>query len=160
VCKAARISRKAAKNRKVAKGSAVGPFIWDNRLMTANEISRVVVDCAVRIHTRLGPGLYESVYETLMVYELEKAGLRVQRQFPIPVVYDEIKMDDGFRGDLLVEGIVIVEIKSLEKLAPVHFKQVLTYLRCTGLQLGILLNFGEHQMKDGMKRIVNGLQDA
>ena len=128
--------------------------------MTANEISRVVVDCAVRIHTRLGPGLYESVYETLMVYELEKAGLRVQRQFPIPVVYDEIKMDDGFRGDLLVEGIVIVEIKSLEKLAPVHFKQVLTYLRCTGLQLGILLNFGEHQMKDGMKRIVNGLQDA
>src|SRR5689334_7486844 len=83
-----------------------------------NEITGIIVDCAMRIHTRLGPGLYESVYETLLEYELQKAGLEVRRQFPIPVVYDEIKMEDGFRGDLLVNGFVLVEIKSLETLAP------------------------------------------
>ena len=127
--------------------------------MKINELSGIVVDCAMKIHMTLGPGLYESVYETLLVYELEKRGLRVERQAPIPVVYDEIKFPDGFRADLIVEGILLVEIKSLEALANVHYKQVLTYLRCANLPLGLLLNFGEEQMKNGIKRIVNNLKE-
>ena len=104
--------------------------------MTINEISRIVLNCAFQIHTRLGPGLYESVYETLLEYELRRAGLNVRRQVAIPVIYDEIKMDDGFRCDLLVEGCLLIEIKSLETLAPVHYKQVLTYLRCADFATG------------------------
>ena len=127
--------------------------------MTVNEVSRVVLDCAFKIHTRLGPGLYESVYETLLEYELRKAGLNVRRQVAIPVVYDDIKMDDGFRCDLLVEGCLLVKIKSLETLAPVHYKQVLTYLRCADLRLGIMINFGENMLKDGIKRIANNMPE-
>jgi GxxExxY protein len=125
-----------------------------------NEITGIAIDCAMRIHTRLGPGLYESVYETLREYELKKAGLQVRRQFPIPVVYDDIKMEDGFRGDLLVEDFVLVEIKSVETLAPVHYKQVLTYLRCADLRLGLLINFGSNQLKEGVRRIVNNLPES
>jgi GxxExxY protein len=126
---------------------------------TENEIATIIVDAAYTVHQRLGPGLLESVYETVLTYELRKRGLLVQQQFPIAVVYDDIVMDDGFRGDLLVDGLVIVEIKSIELLAPVHFKQVLTYLRLTDRRLGLLINFNEALIKTGIKRIVNRLPD-
>jgi GxxExxY protein len=111
--------------------------------MTENEISRQIVDAAFQIHTRLGPGLLESVYEVLMAHELRKRGLRVERQVPVRIAYDGIVFDEGFRADLIVEDLVIVELKSVERTAPVHGKQVLTYLRLTGKRLGMLVNFGE-----------------
>ena len=122
--------------------------------MQINEITGKVIACAMKIHSRVGPGLYESVYETLLEYELKNVGLRVERQAPIPLVYDDLKFPDGFKADLIVEGQVIVEIKSLEKLAPVHFKQVQTYLSCANLQVALLINFGEEHLRDGIKRIV------
>ncbi|MEA2554288.1 MAG: hypothetical protein QOJ65_2464 [Fimbriimonadaceae bacterium] len=125
------------------------------QVMNVNQITGAVIDAAMKIHTQTGPGLFESVYETLLEYELTKRGYRVQRQVPIPVIYDGIKLPDGFRADLLVEGIVLVEIKSLELLAPVHYKQLLTYLRCADFRVGLLLNFGEEVLKNGIKRIVN-----
>jgi len=123
--------------------------------MEINQITRAIIDCAMTIHNRVGPGLYESVYETLLEYELKKRGLSVERQCPIPLVYDDLKFPDGFRADLLVEGKVIVEIKSVEVLAPVHFKQVLTYLSCGDFRVALLINFGEEHLKNGIKRIVN-----
>lgn len=125
--------------------------------MTENEISKQVVDAAFKIHTKLGPGLLESVYEAVLAYELRKRGLRVVRQKPIPVVYEEVQLEDGFRADLVVEDKVILELKSVEAVAPVHKKQVLTYLRLSSLKLGLLINFGEELIKDGISRIVNGL---
>lgn len=123
--------------------------------MTINQITGIIIDAAIAIHIKTGPGLFESVYETLLVYELQKRGLRVERQIAIPVIYDDLKMPDGFRADLLVEGVVLVEIKSVEKLASVHYKQVLTYLRCADLRVGLLINFGEEILKNGIRRIVN-----
>ena len=123
--------------------------------MTINQITGIIIDSAIAIHMKTGPGLFESVYETLLVYELEKRGLKVERQAPIPIIYDDIKMPDGFRADLIVEGIVLVEIKSVENLATVHYKQVLTYLRCSDLRVGLLINFGEEVLKKGIRRIVN-----
>lgn len=125
--------------------------------MTENEIAKVVVDCCFKIHTTLGPGLFESVYEEALVYELEKRGLKIERQKGIPVFYDEVKMELGFRADIIVENKVILELKSQEVLAPVHSKQLLTYLRVTGLKLGLLINFGETLIKNGIHRIVNNL---
>ncbi|HVU07343.1 MAG TPA: GxxExxY protein [Verrucomicrobiae bacterium] len=125
--------------------------------MTENEIATQIVDAAFKIHTRLGPGLLESVYEVVLAYELKKRGLQAIRQTPIPISYDEVRFDEGFRADLVVEGKVIVELKSVEAIAPVHKKQVLTYLRLTNLKLGLLINFGEELIKDGITRIVNGL---
>ena len=125
--------------------------------MTENEISKQVVDAAFKIHTKLGPGLLESVYEAVLAYELRKRGLRVVRQKPIPVVYEEVQLEEGFRADLIVEDKVILELKSVEAVAPVHKKQVLTYLRLSSLKLGLLINFGEELIKDGISRIVNGL---
>ena len=125
--------------------------------MTENEISRHVVDAAFKIHTQLGPGLLESVYEAVLAYELRKRGLRVVRQKPIPVVYEEVRLEEGFRADLVVEDKVIIELKSVEAIARVHKKQVLTYLRLSKLKLGLLINFGEELIKDGISRIVNGL---
>ena len=125
--------------------------------MNENEIAREIVNSAFKVHTRLGPGLLESVYETVLAYELTSRGLRVVRQQPIPVVYDEIKMDDGFRADLLVESRVIVELKSLEVIAPVHKKQLLTYLRLSDRRLGLLINFGSELIRDGITRVVNNL---
>lgn len=127
--------------------------------MTENEIAREIVNAAFKVHTRLGPGLLESVYETVLAYELQKRGLRVVRQQPIPVVYEEVKMEDGFRADLIVEGRVIVELKSLEAVAPVHKKQLLTYLRLSDRRLGLLINFGSELIKDGITRVVNGLAE-
>ncbi len=125
--------------------------------MTENEIAKVVVDCCFKIHTTLGPGLFESVYERALIYELEKRGLIFEQQKGIPVYYDTVKMEMGFRADIIVENKVILELKSQEVLAPVHSKQLLTYLRVTGLKLGLLINFGEALIKNGIHRIVNNL---
>jgi GxxExxY protein len=124
---------------------------------TDPEIERIatqVVDAAFTIHSRLGPGLLESAYEAVMAYELTKRRFTVERQVVLPVVYDEVKLDDGYRIDMIVNGLVILELKSVEKLAPVHDAQVLTYLKLTGLRLGILINFNNKFIKDGIKRIV------
>lgn len=117
----------------------------------------MVLDAAFRVHTKLGPGLLESVYEAVLAYELIKCGLAVQRQVPIRIRYDGLSFEEGFRADLLIDECVIVELKSVEALAPVHGKQVLTQLRLSGLRLGLLINFGEIHLKNGIKRIVNRL---
>ena len=127
--------------------------------MTENEIAREIVDAAFRVHTSLGPGLLESVYEAVMTYELEKRGLAVVRQQPIPVIYESVHLEEGFRADLIVNGRVIVELKSIEAVAPVHKKQLLTYLRLADKRLGLLINFNEALIKDGITRIVNGLKE-
>lgn len=125
--------------------------------MSVNEISRIIVDVAYKIHIKLGPGLLESVYEAIMCHELIKRGLKVERQKPIPVIWDEIYLDIGFRSDLVVEDKVIVELKSVETLSKVHSKQILTYLKITNTKLGLLINFNEALIRDGIYRIVNGL---
>jgi GxxExxY protein len=127
--------------------------------MTENDIAREIVDAAFRIHTSLGPGLLESVYDAVLAYELARRGLRTVRQQPIPVIYDNVRIDTGFRADLIVEDKVIVEVKSVEILAPVHKKQLLTYLRLADKRLGLLINFHVALIKDGITRIVNGLED-
>ena len=127
--------------------------------MDENPISQQIVDAAYQIHKTLGPGLLESVYEVVLAYELRKRGLRVERQLPVPVFYDGICFEEGYRLDLLVEGKVIVEIKSIEALTPVHKKQLLTYLRLLDKRLGILINFNEELIRNGISRVVNGLED-
>jgi GxxExxY protein len=128
-------------------------------MKSENEIAQTVLDAAFKVHTSLGPGLLESVYEAVLAYELTKRGVAVRRQVPIPVRYEGLCLEEGFRADLLADDCVIVEPKSVEKLAPVHGKQVLTQLRLSGHRLGLLLNFGEIHLKDGIKRIANGLPD-
>lgn len=125
--------------------------------MTENEIATIIVNCCFKIHKSLGPGLLESVYEEVLAYELLNCNLEIKRQHPIPVIYEDVKMNIGFRADIIVENEVIVEIKSVEGIAPVHGKQVLTYLRLTEKKLGLLINFNEALIKDGIKRIVNNL---
>ena len=127
--------------------------------MTENEVATIVVDVAFKIHSTLGPGLLESVYKSIMAVELQRRGLKVRIEVPLPVVWEGLRIEQGFRLDLLVEEIVIVELKSIEVLAPVHKKQVLTYLRLTDKRLGLLINFGAAYIKDGMIRIVNGLNE-
>jgi GxxExxY protein len=127
--------------------------------MTENEIAKIIVDVAYRIHKGLGPGLLESVYEIVLSQKLKKRGLKVERQVPVPIVFDGIKFDEGFRADLIVEGKVIVELKSVEKVIPVHKKQLLTHLRLADKRLGLLINFGSELIRDGISRIVNGLND-
>jgi len=127
--------------------------------MTENEIGEEVVDAAFTIHRELGSGLLETVYEMILARELETRGLEVQRQVPVPVEYHGMKFDEGFRADMIVEGKVILELKSVEKISPVHWKQLLTYLKLSGLKLGYLLNFGDAYIRDGIKRVVNGLED-
>jgi GxxExxY protein len=127
--------------------------------MTENEIATIIVDVAYTVHKQLGPGLLESVYEAIMAYELRKRGLRTIHQQALPVIHEKVRMDIGFRADLVVEGKVIVEIKSLEILAPVHKKQLLTYLRVADKRLGLLVNFGEALIKDGITRVVNRLPE-
>ncbi|MBS1596882.1 MAG: GxxExxY protein [Bacteroidetes bacterium] len=126
--------------------------------MTENEIAKIIVDVIYKVHVQLGPGLFESVYETIVAYELANAhGLRVRRQVAIPVIWKNVKQELGFRVDLIIEEKVLVELKCVEALAPVHHKQVLTYLKLTNLKLGLLINFDQHLIKDGIKRIVNKL---
>lgn len=125
--------------------------------MSENEIARIVVDSAYQIHKGLGPGLLESVYEAVLAFELIRLGLTVERQKAIPVIYETETLEIGFRADLIVANKVIVEIKSVEQLAPVHKKQLLTYLRLADKRLGLLINFNKELIKDGIKRVVNGL---
>ncbi len=127
--------------------------------MTENEIARQIIDAAFKIHTTLGPGLLESVYRDALVYELQKRGLRVEAEKPVPVVYESIQLDAGFRADLIIDDKVIVELKSVEQVAPVHKKQLLTYLRLADKRLGLLINFGAPLIKDGITRIANRLQE-
>jgi GxxExxY protein len=124
--------------------------------MTENQIGTIVVNCAVRLHMELGPGLLESVYEVLLAHLLMEAGLRVERQVPIPIVFHGIRFDEGFRADMVVEDKVILELKSIDCINNAHKKQVLTYLKLTGKKLGYLLNFGEELMKNGITRVLNG----
>ena len=124
-----------------------------------NQLSKLILDAAFLVHTKTGPGLLESVYEVLLAHELRKKGLQVQRQIPIQIRYDDLVFDEGFRADLLVEDKVIVELKSVEQLAPVHSKQVLTQLRLSNRRLGLLINFGEIHLKNGIERIANGLPE-
>jgi len=121
-----------------------------------NEIADRVLDVAFSLHRDLGPGLLESVYEVLLAHALEEEGLKVQRQVIIPIHYKNIKLDEGFRADLIVEEKIILELKSVERTNPAHKKQLLTYLKLSNLNLGYLLNFGEALMKDGVTRIING----
>ena len=125
--------------------------------MTENEIAQIIVDTAYRIHTTIGPGLLESAYEAIFVHELRKRGLCVQRQVGVPIIYEDVAIEEGFRADMIVEDLVIIELKAVERLAPVHKKQLLTYLRLTGKKLGLLINFNEEKIKDGIHRVVNGL---
>ncbi len=128
--------------------------------MSENEISKLVLDTAFVVHTKLGPGLLESVYEVVLAHELRKRKLDVERQKPMPITYDGIRFDEAFRSDLVIDRKVIVELKSVDQLTRVHAKQLLTQLRLSGLKLGLLINFGETRLKNGINRIINGQFDA
>ena len=123
--------------------------------MTFENVATEIVDASVKIHKRLGPGLLESVYEMVLAYELKNRGLEVKVQVPLPVVYDKIIFEAGFRADLIVSDLVIVELKSVENILPVHKKQLLTYIRLADKRLGLLINFGAELMKDGITRVIN-----
>lgn len=123
--------------------------------MNENDISYKIIGLALELHKNIGPGLLESSYENALAYELRKAGLEVGQQVPMPFIYKEIRMDVGYRIDLLVENTVIIEVKSLESLAPVHYAQLLTYLKLSQLKLGLLINFNTRLLKDGIHRVVN-----
>lgn len=125
--------------------------------MYENDIAQHIVSAAFNLHLNLGPGLLESVYETILAHELLGRGLSVERQKRIPITYEGLNFDEGFRADLIVNNRVIVELKSVEKIAPVHKKQLLTYLRLADCKLGLLINFGAPTMKEGISRVVNGL---
>lgn len=127
--------------------------------MSENEIGKLILDAAIVVHRELGPGLLESVYETVLAYELQQLGLRVNRQVPIAIRYKDMIFDAAFRADLVVEEKVLVELKSVEQISEAHKKQVQTYLRLRGYKLGFLLNFGGALMKRGITRVVNGLED-
>jgi GxxExxY protein len=127
--------------------------------MTENEIAKQIVDVAFKIHSAYGPGLFESVYEAIMTHELTKRGLRVSRQQPIPLIHENIRMGVGFRADLVVNAKVVVEIKSIEAIGPVHKKQLLTYLRLSDKRLGLLINFNVELIKNGISRVVNQLSE-
>lgn len=125
--------------------------------MRYNDLTGIVIETAIEIHRRLGPGLLESVYQEILTYELRKRGLRVEKEVPIPVVWDEVKLDIGFRADLIVEGMLVLELKSVEAVSPTHKKILLTYLRLTDKRLGLLINFNTELLKDGITRVANGL---
>ena len=125
--------------------------------MNENELSRVIIDCAMKVHTELGPGLLESVYEACLEFELRKKRISVERQKPIPVEYQDVKLDCGFRLDLFVEKKVIVELKAVDTLNDIHLAQTLTYLKLTQCKLALLINFNVAHLKDGIKRVVNKL---
>ena len=125
--------------------------------MTENELSKIVFDCAPRVHQSLGPGLLESAYEECLFYELKKQGLNVEKQKPLPLIYEEVKLDIGYRIDVIVNNKLIIEIKSVEALNDVHFAQLLTYLKLTNCKLGLLINFNVTLIKNGVKRVINGI---
>ena len=125
--------------------------------MTENELSSIIIGCAMKVHTKLGPGLLESAYEACLAHELSKTGLRFERQKPMPLIYDDVKLDVGYRLDLIVENLVVVDPKSVEMFAPVFTAQMITYLKLSGCKLGLIINFNVEHLRDGIKRIVNGL---
>ena len=126
-------------------------------MISENEIAKIAVDICFKIHTQYGPGLFESVYEEIFCYEWGKTGIPFTKQQAIPLVHEEIKLDVGFRADIIIDSKVVVELKSVELLAPVHYKQLLTYLKLTNCKLGLLVNFNVALIKDGIHRIVNNL---
>ena len=125
--------------------------------MTENEISKLVLDLSIKIHKVLGPGLLESAYEDCLEYELTRIGLKTRRQVPIPLIYDGVKLGDGFRADLIVDDKVLIELKSVKELQDIHYAQTITYLRLTGMKLGLLINFNCTYVSKQFKRVVNGL---
>ncbi|WP_136667405.1 GxxExxY protein [Flavobacterium sp. H122] len=125
--------------------------------MSENELSKIAFDCALKVHQKLGPGLLESAYEECLFYELKKTRLKVEKQKPLPLIYEEVKMDVGYRVDLIIENKLILEIKSVEALNDIHFAQLLTYLKLTDCKLGMLMNFNVTLIKNGIKRVVNNL---
>jgi GxxExxY protein len=125
--------------------------------MIENELSRVVFDCALKVHQTLGPGLLESAYEECLFYELKKTGLEIKKQKPLPLIYEEVKLDVGYRLDIIIENKLILEIKSVDALNDIHFAQLLTYLKLTNCKLGLLINFNVVLIKNGIKRVVNNL---
>lgn len=127
--------------------------------MNENEVGKIIVDCAFQVHNALGPGLFETVYEVALLHEICKRGLQAERQVPIPIQYDGIEFEEGFRADIIVESIVILELKSVEAIHRVHKKQLLTYLRLADKRLGYLINFGEELIKNGISRVANGVDD-
>jgi len=124
--------------------------------MSENELSKIVFDCALKVHRNLGPGLLESAYEECLFYELKKHGLRVEKQKPLPLIYEEVKLEVGYRVDILVENKLVIEVKSVEALNDVHLAQVLTYLKLSNCKLGLLINFNVTLIKNGIKRVING----
>ncbi len=135
------------------------PLSKTENAMTENEIAKEIVDVAYQIHTELGPGLLESVYEIILCYELKQRGLDTERQKPVPIRYKSIVFEEGFRPDIIVEDKVLIEVKSVAKTHPVHKKQLLTYLRLMDKRLGLVVNFGEEFIRDGVNRVVNGLEE-
>ncbi len=125
--------------------------------MTENRISKIVFDCALKVHKSLGPGLLESAYEECLFYELKKQNLNVDKQKPLPLVYENVKLEIGYRVDLLVENKVIIEVKSVDALNDIHLAQILTYLKLSNCKLGMLINFNVTLIKNGIKRVVNNL---
>ena len=123
--------------------------------MQLNEISGKIIDCAIKVHKKIGSGLLESTYETCLIYELRKAGLKIETQVALPIIYDEIKLEAGYRIDVLVEDSIILELKSVESLMPIHEAQLLTYLRLANKKLGLLINFNVSLLKNGIKRVIN-----
>ena len=125
--------------------------------MQPNDITHKIIGCAMKVHTALGPGLLESAYMACLYYELLESGLQVEREKPLPLIYEEIKLDIGYRMDLLVESQIVVEIKAVETLHSIYSAQVLTYLKLSGNSTGLLINFNVHHLRDGIKRIANGI---
>jgi GxxExxY protein len=126
-------------------------------MITENELSKIVFNCALKVHQNLGPGLLESAYEECLFYELNKTGIEIQKQKALPLVYEEVKLDIGYRIDIIIENKLILEIKSVEALNDIHFAQLLTYLKLTNCKLGMLMNFNVALIKNGIKRVVNNL---
>lgn len=124
--------------------------------MTENEISKVVFDCALKVHQNLGPGLLENAYEECLFYELRKTGLKVEKQKPLPLIYEDVKLEVGYRIDIMIENKFIIEIKAVDALNDVHLAQVLTYLKLSNCKLGLLINFNVTLIKNGIRRVING----
>ena len=127
--------------------------------MKENEITEIIIGCALKVHSKLGPGLLESAYEACLYHELSKTKLFIERQKPIPLVYDEIKLDCGYRCDMMVNNSIIVEIKTVESIVDIHLSQVLTYLKQTNCKVGLLINFNVKNLKHGLRRVVNNYED-
>ena len=123
---------------------------------SADDLSGVIIGAALRIHSKLGPGLFESVYEAILTRDLQRLGHQVESQKPVPLSFEGLEFENAFRADLIVDGKILIEIKSIQTIAPVHIKQALTYLKLLDLRLGLIINFGEDQLKHGIKRVVNG----